>query len=47
MDFFSLSGWHLNHVVRLAVWAEILFGWVASLLFVSVAANFIKRMDTE
>jgi hypothetical protein len=33
--------------VRLLVWFEILFGWAASLLFVSVAAGFIKRMDTE
>lgn len=33
--------------VRIVMWFEILFGWAASLLFVSVAASFVKRMDGE
>ncbi len=47
LDLFSLDGWRLGHLVRFVMWFEILFGWAASLLFVSVAAGFIKRMDAE
>lgn len=33
--------------VRLLMWFEILFGWAASLMFVAIAASFVKRMDSE
>lgn len=37
--------WTLKHVVRLVVWAEILFGWVASLLLVAVVSGLTKRRE--
>ena len=40
MDVLSFS---LNHFTRLVMWAEILFGWVASLLLVVVFTGMAKR----
>ncbi|MDA8520886.1 hypothetical protein [Acidovorax sp. NCPPB 4044] len=37
--------WSLEHVVRLAMWFEILFGWVASLLLAAVVSGLTKRQD--
>lgn len=37
--------WSFKHVVRLAMWLEILFGWVASLLLVAVVSGLTKRQD--
>ena len=37
--------WSLKHWVRLVVWFEILFGWVASLLFVAVVSGLSKRSE--
>ncbi len=40
-----LGHWTSKHVVRLFVWFEILFGWVASLLLVAVLSGLTKRRD--
>lgn len=37
--------WTFKHVVRLVVWFEILFGWLASLLLVAVVSGLTKRGD--
>lgn len=37
--------WTFKHIVRLVVWFEILFGWVASLLLVAVVSGLTKRSD--
>jgi len=37
--------WTFKHVVRLFVWFEIVFGWVASLLLVAVLSGLTKRRD--
>lgn len=37
--------WTFKHVVRLFVWFEIMFGWVASLLLVAVLSGLTKRRD--
>ncbi|GAB4087940.1 hypothetical protein [Hydrogenophaga soli] len=40
-----LDHWTFKHVVRLFVWFEIMFGWVASLLLVAVLSGLTKRRD--
>lgn len=40
-----LANWSFKHVARLVVWAEILFGWIASLLLVAVFSGLTKRRD--
>ena len=37
--------WTFKHLVRIVVWFEILFGWVASLLLVAVVSGLTKRSD--
>jgi hypothetical protein len=39
------DNWRLAHVVRIAMWIEIIFGWAASLLLVSVLSGLAKRME--
>lgn len=39
------SHWTFKHVVRMTVWFEILFGWVASLLLVAVVSGLTKRSE--
>lgn len=39
------ANWSFKHFTRLVVWAEILFGWVASLLLVAVFSGLAKRRD--
>ena len=41
----ELTHFSLKHWVRLVVWFEILFGWVASLLFVAVVSGLSKRSE--
>lgn len=40
-----LTNWSFKHVARLVVWAEILFGWIASLLLVAVFSGLTKRRE--
>lgn len=35
--------WPINHVTRLLVWFEIIFGWVASLMLVAVLTGLTER----
>jgi hypothetical protein len=37
--------WSFKHFVRLVIWFEILFGWVASLLLVAVVSGLTKRSE--
>lgn len=39
------GNWSFKHLVRLTVWFEILFGWVASLLLVAVVSGLTKRSE--
>lgn len=39
------TNWSFEHFTRIVVWAEILFGWVASLLLVAVFSGLAKRRD--
>ena len=39
------ANWSFKHVARLVVWAEILFGWIASLLLVAVFSGLTKRRE--
>lgn len=41
----ELTALTLQHLVRLVVWAEILFGWVASLLLVAVVSGLTRKSD--
>ena len=41
----ELTHFSLKHWVRLVVWFEILFGWVASLLFVAVVSGLSKHSE--
>lgn len=40
-EFFANFTW--NHVIRLIIWMEVLFGWVASLMFVAVLTGLTDR----
>lgn len=40
-----LGNWSFKHFVRLVIWFEILFGWVASLLLVAVVSGLTKRSE--
>jgi hypothetical protein len=40
-----LANWSFKHFARLVVWAEILFGWIASLLLVAVFSGLAKRRE--
>jgi sRNA-binding regulator protein Hfq len=40
-----LGNWSFKHLVRLVLWFEILFGWVASLLLVAVVSGLTKRSE--
>lgn len=40
-----LGNWSFKHFVRLTVWFQILFGWVASLLLVAVVSGLTKRRE--
>lgn len=42
-EFFG--NWSFKHLVRLVLWFEILFGWVASLLLVAVVSGLTKRSE--
>ncbi len=37
------SGW--KHITRMVVWAETLFGWLASLLLVAIVSGLTKRRE--
>lgn len=37
--------WTFKHIVRMVLWFEILFGWLASLLLVAVVSGLTKRAD--
>ncbi|HRK24687.1 MAG TPA: hypothetical protein PLQ11_07010, partial [Beijerinckiaceae bacterium] len=37
----------LGHFIRVVMWFEILFGWVASLMFVAILSGLIKKGDEE
>jgi hypothetical protein len=39
------GNWSFKHLVRLVIWFEILFGWVASLLLVAVVSGLTKRSE--
>lgn len=39
------ANWSFKHFTRVVVWAEILFGWIASLLLVAVFSGLAKRRD--
>lgn len=39
------GNWSFKHFVRLVIWFEILFGWVASLLLVAVVSGLTKRSE--
>ncbi|GAB3426958.1 hypothetical protein NX773_20820 [Massilia solisilvae] len=41
----ELTALSLKHIVRLVVWIEILFGWMASLLLVAVVSGLTKRVE--
>jgi sRNA-binding regulator protein Hfq len=41
------GNWSFKHFVRVVVWFEILFGWVASLLLVAVVSGLTKRSEGE
>jgi hypothetical protein len=43
-EFFSFSA---AHFVRLLNWIEILFGWIASLLFVAIVSGMSRRSEME
>ena len=44
VELFSFS---LAHWVRLLNWFEVLYGWVASLLFVAIVSGMSRRSETE
>lgn len=37
--------WTFKHIIRLVLWMEILFGWIASLLLVAVFSGLTKRRE--
>lgn len=39
------GNWSFKHLVRLVIWFEIIFGWVASLLLVAVVSGLTKRSE--
>jgi hypothetical protein len=43
-EFFSFSA---AHFVRLLNWIEILYGWIASLLFVAIVSGMSRRSEME
>ena len=44
VELFSFSP---AHGVRLLNWFEILYGWIASLLFVAIVSGISRRSETE
>jgi hypothetical protein len=38
-------GFSLNHVTRLLMWFEVLFGWAGSLALVAVLSGLVKRLE--
>ena len=44
VELFSFSP---AHWVRLLNWFEILYGWIASLLFVAIVSGISRRSETE
>jgi hypothetical protein len=43
-EYFSLD---FKHIIRLALWFEMLFGWLASLMLVAVVSTISKRTYSE
>ena len=41
------SIWGKKHWMRLLNWFEILYGWIASLLFVAIVSGISRRSETE
>ena len=43
--YLELKAFSLKHAVRLALWFEIIFGWIAGVLLVAVVSGLTKRAD--